>query len=485
MYESSFIKYSHLIQSISTRKSKISRKVRDIGEEILDVYHGEMYYPMHQKAQDAVLQMARKIVTGEAKLTETNGELYNKSQPQILRQLAAEKLYPQFLHANLQLTPNEIITCPYSSLVMLETALMTLAKPKGIILCPQGFYKSTALHVEKFNLELRNIEVDLEDDARFTPQTLRQAIQKYRHRLCGILFTMPGNPLVTEYSVQELQAIGKVLVEENVKVIVDATFTGIYNHHLPLAAVQVEHLGQKYTLHQQTLTITGVSKGHHASGPIKIGVATSGNKQWLAAIKNKLVLSFQRETTALARTLLEHTPLSYLLDNELKMKAIQRRVKQYVLDLNKQFGEGVIKYYGSAKYGPFILLTFRKELLKMAGIKDSWQLADMLLASVGLNCVSGMRMGLKEPCVRINVNAPRIGNNKEPKLITMLFAKLKRFIFEIQEERLTYTAALERIGSHTPISVDDYFKGKDIERVSSSPKRIKPFIIKEFQTPLS
>jgi len=61
--------------------------------------------------------------------------------------------------------------------------------------------------------------------------------------------------------------------------------------------------------------ITGLSKGHHSIGPFKIGVATTGDAKWRRAIEGQLMISFQRETTATARVVIEETPFEYLEKN--------------------------------------------------------------------------------------------------------------------------------------------------------------------------
>jgi len=445
--------FTPLIHAISKRKSFISRKVIASGTDILDAYHGEMKYTMHPNAQQAVRQLTDKILNQTAVFKEEDGRMYSKSQPEILRKLAAQKLFPQFTQAGLLLDESDIIVSPYSSLGMLEAALMTIAKPDGILLCPFGFYKSNALHIEKFGLQLRYFETSLENDARITPLALKAAIQKHKDQLCGVLFTMPGNPLVADYTKEELVAIGRVLVEAKVKVIIDSVFTGIHIHHHPLAAAEVVENGQTHLLHNQTLTVAGLSKGHHACGPYKIGAATSGDKQWLAEIKSKLVISFQRETTALAKAVIENTPCSYLLENEQEMQLNQQMVKKHFKTINEQLGEDVLNYFGTTQYGPFVLLKVRQDILEMAGINDGWQLADMLLASVGLDTVAGPRMGILQPCVRININAPRMNGKKNPELLSELFIRLKQFIAAVLHNGLTYQKALEQIKVPTKISV--------------------------------
>lgn len=444
--------FTPLIRAISKRKSMISKKIRAKGVEILDLYHGEMRYLMAAEARAALQKETALILAGKACYMEEDGGLFNKSQPQILRELAAQKLYPQLLNADLDLDAGEVIVSPYSSIVMLETALMTIARPNGVVLCPKGFYKSNALHIEKFGLTICCFEI--EEDGRIDIDSMKAAIEFFRHRLCGVLLTMPGNPLEVEYTQKELNAIGKVLATAGVKTIVDATFTGINVHHKPLAAVEVQdEFGNLHLLHNQTLTITGISKGHHACGPYKIGVATSGDASWLTAIKSKLIVSFQRETTLLAKAVIEHTSLSYLLNNEQDMIQEQQTVKQRIDEVNRIFGADSLQYFGEGKYGPFLLITFRDDILEKAELEDGWQLADMLLATVGINCVAGPRMAFSHPCVRINVNAPRIRDRKNPALVDEIFVRLKQFISEIVYNGLTYRTALEHIGVSKTIGI--------------------------------
>jgi len=164
--------------------------------------------------------------------------------------LAADKLFGRLGKAGLDISMDEVVVCPYSSLVMLEAVIVTVARPGGVILCPEGFYKSNALHIEKYGMQLGLFAADPEQDARINPQHLRKAIRQYGEKLCALLLTMPGNPLVAEYSLEELKAIGRVLALEGVKVIIDSIFDQIQSDYIPLAAVNVELGGQTYPLHE-------------------------------------------------------------------------------------------------------------------------------------------------------------------------------------------------------------------------------------------
>ena len=447
-----------LIKAIGARQSIVSAKVKTTGGQIIDAFHGEMHSLMDPNVQRRLLELTEALISGTANLAEADGNLYNKSQPKILRQLAADKLFGRLRQAGLEISIDEVVVCPYSSLVMLEAAIAAVARPGGVILCPEGFYKNNSLHIEKYGLQLRLFAADPEQDARINPQHLRKAIREYREELCGILLTMPGNPLVAEYSLEELKAIGRVLVEEGVKVMIDSTFDQIQSDYIPLAAVNVEIGGKTYRLHDQIVTVTGVSKGHHPLPPFKIGTAVTGDAKWRQSIKEQLTISFQRETTAVARVVIEETTEEYLEKNRRLMMERQQEAKEYYTRINQKFGSNVVSYLGESLYGPFMLLTIRQDILAKAGIEDGWQLADMLLAAVGLKTVAGPRMGLPIPAVRINIDAPRISWKKDPALLGALFDRIERFVHEILNHGLTYPKALARIGVDSTIGVAQFWE---------------------------
>lgn len=57
------------------------------------------------------------------------------------------------------------------------------------------------------------------------------------------------------------------------RVIIDAAFDGVVPDYQPLATVEVDIGGNRHSLYERTVTITGLSKGHQAIGPYKIGAA--------------------------------------------------------------------------------------------------------------------------------------------------------------------------------------------------------------------
>ena len=225
---------------------------------------------------------------------------------------------------------------------------------------------------------------------------------------------MPGNPLIATYSAEELQAIGRVIVEEDVRVIVDATLDAVVPDYVPLAAITVDSEGKPQSLYDRTVTIAGLSKGHHAVGPYKIGAAITGDAGWRADIRRQLAVPLQRETTALARVVLEQTPEEFFERNRESWTKPRRKPGCCARSWKADSVSPRSNRSGHLDHGPFLLIRLADRVLQRAGVKDGWQLTEFLLGGAGLETVAGPLMGFREPVVRINVDAPRIGVEKRP-----------------------------------------------------------------------
>jgi NAD/NADP transhydrogenase alpha subunit/aspartate/methionine/tyrosine aminotransferase len=417
---------------------------------VIDVYHGEMRFHMDAQVQKAVMDTTRELLTEDASLLEPDGVPFDKSQPRLLRQLAADRLYLRWRKAGLAVSADDVLVCPYSSLTMLEAVMASVARPDGVILCPEGYYKSNRLHIEKLGLSIRLIPAPPDRDGKIDAWHLRRTIQSHREQLCALLLTMPGNPLIAMYSAEELQAIGRVIVEEDVRVIVDATLDAVVDDYVPLAAITVDTERKPQSLYDRTVTIAGLSKGHHAVGPFKIGAAITGDAGWRADIRRQLAVPLQRETTALARVVLEQTPEEFFERNRDIMSQAQEDARRLCEKLEGRFGFPAVEPVGSPHtgpfHGPFLLIRLADGVLQRAGVKDGWQLTEFLLGGAGLETVAGPLMGIHEPVVRINVDAPRIGVKKDPALLVEVFDRLATLVQEVLDGKLTYQGVLDAIG---------------------------------------
>ena len=424
-------------------------------QPVIDVYHGEMRFKMDAQVQEAVRDTTRKLLEEDACLLEPDGSPFDKSQPNLLRRLAADRLYARWRKAGLAVSADDVLVCPYSSLTMLEAVMASVARPGGVILCPVGFYKSNRQHIEKLGLSIRLFPASPDRGGKIDPWHLRHAIQAHREQLCALLFTMPGNPLIATYSAEELQAIGRVIVEEDVRVIVDATLDAVVPDYVPLAAITVDSEGKPQSLYDRTVTITGLSKGHHAVGPYKIGAAITGDAGWRADIRRQLAVPLQRETTALARVVLEQTPEDFFERNREAMDHAQEEARLLCKKLEGRFGFPAVERVGSPRHGPFLLIRLADRVLQRAGVKDGWQLTEFLLGGAGLETVAGPLMGFREPVVRINVDAPRIGVEKNSALLPDVFARLEDLVQEVLDGELTYQGLLADIGEPSCADLPD------------------------------
>lgn len=429
-----------------SRSARLRQLAAAPGKPIIDAYHGEMRFGMDAHVREAVLDTTRALLAGDANLLEPDERPFDKSQPRILRQLAADRLYARWRKAGLAVCADDVLVCPYSSLTMLEAALASVARPGGVVLCPEGFYKSNRQHIEKLGLSIRLFPASPDRDGKIDPWHLRRAIQANREQLCALLFTMPGNPLIATYSTAELQAIGQVIVEEDVRVIIDATLDAVVPDYVPLAAITVDSAGKSLSLFDRTVTIAGLSKGHHAIGPYKIGAAITGDARWRADIRRQLAVPFQRETTALARVVLELTPDRFFEGNRQILIQAQEEARLLCEKLEGRFGFPAVIPVGSSRFGPFLLIRLADSVVRQAGIEDGWQLAEFLLGGAGLETVAGPLMGFREPLVRINVDAPRIGVSKDPALLAEVFTRLETLVQAVLDGELTYQSVLEDFG---------------------------------------
>ena len=171
---------------------------------------------------------------------------------------------------------------------------------------------------------------------------------------------------------------------------------------------------------------------------------------WRADIRRQLAVPLQRETTALARVVLERTPGDFFEKNREVMGQAQDQARRLCEKLEGRFGFPAVIPVGSSHQsshqGPFLLIRLADRLAEQAGLENGWQLAELLLGEAGLETVAGPLMGLLEPIVRINVDAPRIGVKKDPALLHEVFDRLATLVQDVLDGKVTYSGMLASIG---------------------------------------
>lgn len=254
---------------------------------IIDAYHGETGLSLDPFAERRLRQAWDQLLSKTMPANYSNDELYEKRQPLILRKLAAEKLFarltlPSFDFEGVNVRTDEVIVCPYSSMVLIEEALATIAQLGGVVVCPEGFYKNFGLVARKLGLHIVTCENVPDESFRIDAKRLATTLFSARKagKLCGLLLTLPGNPVVSGYSQDQLVEIGKVLAEADVPVICDMAFDGLVEDYIPLAALRVPTSRGDVCLYDRILSVNGNSKAYNAFGPCKFGAACTGNAEW-------------------------------------------------------------------------------------------------------------------------------------------------------------------------------------------------------------
>jgi aspartate/methionine/tyrosine aminotransferase len=399
---------------------------------IIDAYHGETGLPLDANAQAALERAWGEILHKTTPADYTDDILYDKRQPLVLRRLAAEKLFeniaaPAHKQPGPTITADDVIVAPYSSTVLLEEALASIATTDGVIICPEGFYKNASIHIKKLGLRIITSPNRADNSFKLDIPAFARCIQQTResHKVCGILLTLPGNPAIANYSIDELIAIGRILIESELPIICDMAFDRVLDQHTPLASLTIDGV----RLYDRIVTITGNSKGYNAFGPCKFGAACTGNAEWRERIRRRLTTSFQRETTHLARATLEHTSADYFVHNRQIMHRQQGRAADHIARINQRFGKAILQPLGAAQ-GMFLTLTFDEPLLQAAGITTSAQLEEALLEHAGIDSVALDRTGSPRIGVRLNILAPRKTVGQEtPDLLDELFDRLEQFLY--------------------------------------------------------
>jgi aspartate/methionine/tyrosine aminotransferase len=432
----------------------------DTGHLLIDAFHGEMHFQPDSTAIAALNRAWQQILEGD----QSHFIGHDKSQPESLQRLAIDILFERLRVpkaaglAELPLSINDSIVVPYSSTQLLMAALQ--CRPKQHLsraLCPAGFYKGSAKLAQAAGLRLDTIPVDLQRDGVMIPERLDNYLAAHHRETALLWLTMPGNPLIASHSLPQLESIARILVCYDVDVLIDMAFDKLLppGALLPLPNVRVpDATGRHRAIFERTFAVTGNSKGLGASGPWKLGAGVCGHADWRAATLERVTaVTFQRESTHLIQAGIEAVSETYLGANRQALRAIQQDAKRHILTTNRALGSDLVFAYGNPVYTPFLCLGLDTALLRGAGITDSCDLADFLLAGAGIESVPLDVVGIHHPGVRLNVAAPRIGGNKSPRHLDLLFARLQRLLREARRG-LTYHDSLDRIGlQHQPQSL--------------------------------
>lgn len=336
-------------------------------------------------------------------------EAYRKTQPGILKELAAIGLYAALTQHDVDITPSEqILVTPQTTEILVEEALATLARSDqpgpGVVLAAPGYGPALPRQAAKAGLHVVSSESTQPHTLKLNSTQLARDIAVYRRsgQLRGLVIK---HPHTDPYTDAELADIANLITQNDLRVICDMSDDKYAEQYTPLAALSAVNMrGDLAPLSDHVLSIASSSKGFHAPAPAALGAGHTSNTQWYAAIRQRLTISFQRETTHAARSILEHTAESYFKHNRALLATGYEAVQNHVAGINRRLGRRAI--HAIADSGPMTTLFFDGEPLERAGISSSMALEYLIYASAGISSLALGRGGSAALGVQLNAFSP-------------------------------------------------------------------------------
>ncbi|NHC39129.1 pyridoxal phosphate-dependent aminotransferase [Bacillus sp. MM2020_1] len=251
-----------------------AKELKEQGEDVIGLGAGEPDFNTPQHILDAALQSMNE---GHTKYTPSAG------LPALKKAIIKKFETDQELTYKL----NEIIVGNGAKHV-LYTLFQVLLNDGDEVIIPTPYWVSYPEQVKLAGGIPVYIEGLEQNQFKVTPDQLKRAITKNTK---AVIINSPSNPTGVLYTADELFAIGKVCLEENILIVSDEIYEKLVygeNKHISIAQLSPE-------LKEQTIVINGVSKSHSMTG-WRIGYA-AGNKVIIEAMTNLASHSTSNPTT--------------------------------------------------------------------------------------------------------------------------------------------------------------------------------------------
>lgn len=231
------------------------------------------------------------------------------------------------------------------------------------------------------------INTTIEADFKITAEQLEQAITP---RTKMVFLNSPSNPSGKAYSLEELQALGEVLLKHpHVLIATD----DMYEHIIWANGGFHNILNATPELYDRTIVLNGVSKAYAMTG-WRIGYA-AGPQKLIAAMKK-----VQSQSTSNPCSIAQYAALEALSGPQAdvkKMVTAFRARHDFVYErLGSMDGVQVIPSDGT-----FYIFPDVSEAMKLKGFDNDIAFAESLLSEVGVALVPGSAFGM-EGCIRLS-----------------------------------------------------------------------------------
>ncbi|MEK4494383.1 pyridoxal phosphate-dependent aminotransferase [Ureibacillus sp. FSL W8-0352] len=341
-----------------------AKEMKAQGIDVIGLGAGEPDFNTPQNIMDAAIDSMQQ---GYTKYTPSGGL-------PALKQAIIEK----FKRDNqLEYKPNEIIVGVGAKHV-LYTLFQVILNEGDEVIIPIPYWVSYPEQVKLAGGVPVYIEATSEQNYKITAEQLKNAITD---KTKAVIINSPSNPTGMVYTREELEAIAKIALENNILIVSDEIYEKLlYNgaEHFSIAQISEE-------VKAQTIVINGVSKSHSMTG-WRIGYA-AGNADIINAMTDLASHSTSNPTTASQYAAIEAYNGPQDSVEEMR-KAFESRLETIYPKLSAIPGFKVVKPQGA-----FYLLPDVSEAAQKTGFASVDEFASALLTEANVAVIPGSGFG--------------------------------------------------------------------------------------------
>lgn len=341
-----------------------AKEMKAQGIDVIGLGAGEPDFNTPQNIMDAAIDSMQQ---GYTKYTPSGGL-------PALKQAIIEK----FKRDNqLEYKPNEIIVGVGAKHV-LYTLFQVILNEGDEVIIPIPYWVSYPEQVKLAGGVPVYIEATSEQNYKITAEQLKNAITD---KTKAVIINSPSNPTGMVYTREELEAIAKIALENNILIVSDEIYEKLlYNgaEHFSIAQISEE-------VKAQTIVINGVSKSHSMTG-WRIGYA-AGNADIINAMTDLASHSTSNPTTASQYAAIEAYNGPQDSVEEMR-KAFEYRLETIYPKLSAIPGFKVVKPQGA-----FYLFPDVSEAAQKTGFASVDEFASALLTEANVAVIPGSGFG--------------------------------------------------------------------------------------------
>ncbi len=351
--------------SVTLSLNTKANELKEAGEDVIGLAAGEPDFQTPEVIKEAAIEAIR---AGNTRYTPAAGI------SELRREIAAA--YSKII--GVDYLPSEVMVSNGAKHCIFN-ALYVLTDPGDEVAIFTPYWVSYPEMVKLVGARPRIVELDPANDYKLTLESLQKNLAGTDTRV--ILYNSPNNPAGIVYEREEIEKVGRFLMEEGILLISDEIYEfltyGDCRHYSPVSILP--------ELKESTVVITGVSKSYSMTG-WRIGFAL-GNREVIYRMG-----AYQAHATGCPNAISQKAAVTALrkgeADREKMRKAFERR---------KEMLSGRLSAIPSVKYpepdGAFYFLVDVSSLYRSCGVDSSTAFCDKLLDEAGLLLIPGGPFG--------------------------------------------------------------------------------------------